>query len=203
MLSGGFDPDRLAPPGRTSPVVSRIVGHDLQSQQDSSSPRPDDESLSRMFRELVTRFDELSSENSDLREANDSLKAEIEGARERLAGLERSIAAQSAASHSVLTNAARVLERAERVIEFRQGGIRAETESRFEAAKQRVTELQTAAAFVIDEARELSWQRALEVDLETLSLLRESRELIQAGIEKLHSLAHTRGDSPSEPAIDG
>ncbi len=167
MLSGGFDPERLAPPGRTEPVISKIVGHDPESRHEPSSLRPDDSSLSRTFRDLVERFDELSSENAELRELNTELQAKIEEVQENLAGLERSLTVLFEESQSALITAAQVLERAERLIEFRRGGIQAEIDARFEDAKKQARETPGAVEALLEEARDLSSRRALEVDLET------------------------------------
>lgn len=199
MLSGGFDPDRLAPPGRTEPVVSRIVGHDLEFQHEPSPLRPDDSSLSRTFRDLVARFDELSSENVGLREANAGLRADIEQARERLAGLEQSLAALSEASRSALITAAQMLERAEQVIEFRRGGIQAEIDGRFETIKKRAADLEASAVLMLDEARELSSRRVLEVDLETLGILRDGKQSILNAAGNLQIPGHGQGEPPVAP----
>ena len=187
MLSGGFDPERLAPPGRTEPVIGKIVGHTLESPHERSSLRPDDSSLSQTFRDLVARFDELSSENADLKVLNAELQAEIEEVQERLTEL-------SEASQSVLITAAQTLERAEKVVEFRRGGVQIEIDDRFESAENRATEAGVVA--ILEEARELSSRRALEVDLETLSILQEARQSLLTTAGKFLKPAQKHDDLP-------
>ncbi len=193
MLSGGFDPERLAPPGRTEPVIGKIVGHALESPYERSSLRPDDSTLSQTFRDLVARFDELSSENANLKELNADLQAEIDEARAKVAEL-------SEVSQSALVMAAHKLEQAEKVIEFRRGGIQTEIDDRFDRAERRATEADVVT--ILEEARELSSRRALEVDLETLSILREARQFLLAAAGKLLQPAQET-DDPLVTQVEG
>ena len=168
-------------------MIGKIVGHTLESPHERSLLRPDDSSLSQTFRDLVARFDELSSENADLKLLNTELQAESEETRERLTEL-------SEASQLALITAAQTVERAEKVIEFRRGGIQVEIDSRFDDAKGQVAE--PAVVATLEEARELSSRRALEVDLETLSILQETRRLLLAAAGKLLEPTQKHDDQP-------
>jgi hypothetical protein len=202
MFSGGFDPDRLAPPGRTEPIVSRIVGHSLGAEHEPSSGRLDESCLLKTFRDLLVRFDELRRDNAQLRDKNAVLQAEAKEARERLAGLEQSLAALSETSRSALATAAMMLERAERDIESRRVGTQAGIDGRFEAAKKRAVELQMTAALMLEEARELAARRALEADLETLGVIREGRKSILVLVGDLQAVSGGQGGPSVVPSSE-
>ncbi|MGE5618826.1 MAG: hypothetical protein ACM3US_06160 [Sphingomonadaceae bacterium] len=157
----------------------------------------------RLFRDLVASFEELRRKNQELLRSNSDLQSALQRANERLATLEASLATMSELSRFAMTAAARMVDRAAETIEARGGATQEEESRGFEKARMRAIELQMEVLSLLDQARGEIQHRVHQTDRKTTEVLRRTKESIITMAQELDKAvlaASSPGATTSMPA---
>ena len=151
--------------------------------------RTDDPYISELLKGLLSSFKDLERRNKELEERNAELLSSLQQANEKIARLEESSPAGPEPARAAFRMAAEMLQCAEERANSVRLAARAEIGDRYESVTRRIMDLQNQTISLLRQVREENSLRREDANEKAIGVLMGSREAIISMLDSLEDLA--------------